>query len=118
MLLLLGYFLVAVSADVAASGIIGYILVSMLIRRYERAERPIKSPRQEQLQFGPSLIHPLHRQLQPMCLGFLHCLENLSFDSCNLDERAGPTAPVNRSKRVAAFHIRWTRFAADFIALV
>jgi hypothetical protein len=32
MLLLLGYFLIAVSAGVAASGIIGYILASMLIR--------------------------------------------------------------------------------------
>jgi len=37
-----GYFLVAVSAGVAASGIIGYILASMLIRRYEKADRPIK----------------------------------------------------------------------------
>jgi hypothetical protein len=42
MLVLLGYFLIAVSAGVAASGIIGYILASMLIRRYERVDRPSK----------------------------------------------------------------------------
>ena len=38
MLVLLGYFVIAVGAGVAASGIIGYILASMLIRRYEKAE--------------------------------------------------------------------------------
>ena len=42
MLVLLGYFLIAVSAGVAASGIIGYILTRRLIRRYEKADRPIK----------------------------------------------------------------------------
>ena len=41
MLVLLGYFVIAVGAGVAASGIIGYILASMLIRRYEKADRPI-----------------------------------------------------------------------------
>jgi hypothetical protein len=44
MLVLLGYFLIAVGAGVAASGIIGYILVSLLIRRYEKADRPVKIP--------------------------------------------------------------------------
>jgi hypothetical protein len=43
MLVLLGYFLIAVSAGVAASGIIAYIVTSMLIRRYEKADRPLKS---------------------------------------------------------------------------
>ena len=38
MLVLLGYFVIAVGAGVAASGIIGYILASMLIRRYEKAD--------------------------------------------------------------------------------
>jgi hypothetical protein len=42
MLVLLGYFVIAVGAGVAASGIIGYILASMLIRRYEKADRPVK----------------------------------------------------------------------------
>ena len=42
MLVLLGYFVIAVGAGVAASGIIGYILASMLIRRYEKADRAIK----------------------------------------------------------------------------
>ena len=42
MLVLLGYFVVAVGAGVAASSIIGYILASMLIRRYEKADRPVK----------------------------------------------------------------------------
>ena len=42
MLVLVGYFLIAVSAGVAASGIIGYVVVSLLIRRYEKVDRPIK----------------------------------------------------------------------------
>jgi hypothetical protein len=42
MLVLLGYFVIAVGAGVAASGIIGYILASMLTRRYERSDRPLK----------------------------------------------------------------------------
>ena len=37
MMVLLGCFIIAVGAGVAASGIIGYILASMLIRRYEKA---------------------------------------------------------------------------------
>ena len=42
MLVLLSYFVIAVGAGVAASGIIGYILVGVLIRRYEKADRPVK----------------------------------------------------------------------------
>jgi hypothetical protein len=42
MLVLLGYFLIAVGAGVGASGMVGYILASMLIRRYEKADRPVK----------------------------------------------------------------------------
>jgi hypothetical protein len=42
MLVLLGYFLIAVGAGVAASGIMGYILASMLIRRYGKADRPMR----------------------------------------------------------------------------
>lgn len=42
MFVLLGYFVIAVGAAVVASGIIGYFLASMLIRRYEKADRPVK----------------------------------------------------------------------------
>jgi hypothetical protein len=39
MLVLLGYFVIAVGAGVAASGVIGYFLASLLIRRYEPTDR-------------------------------------------------------------------------------
>ena len=43
-MVLLGYFVIAVGAGVAASGLIGYFLASLLIRRYETTDRPIKIP--------------------------------------------------------------------------
>jgi hypothetical protein len=54
MLVLLGHFLIAVGAGVAASGIIGYILASMLTRRYEKADRPIKIS-----SAGATMIQPI-----------------------------------------------------------
>ena len=42
MLVLLGYFLIAAGAGVAASGIIGYILASMVIRRFGKADSSTK----------------------------------------------------------------------------
>jgi hypothetical protein len=52
MFVLVGYFFIAASAGVGASAIIGYILASMLIRRYEKADRPVKVLSQAQLQFS------------------------------------------------------------------
>jgi hypothetical protein len=60
----LGYFVIAVGAAVAASGIIGYILASMLIRRYEKADRPFKTSRGTTIQ--PISYLPVLRQLQPL----------------------------------------------------
>jgi hypothetical protein len=42
MMVLLGYFLIAAGAGVAASGIVGFILASLLFRRFEKADRPMK----------------------------------------------------------------------------
>ena len=36
MLVLLGYFLIAAGAGIAASGIIGFVIANLLIARYER----------------------------------------------------------------------------------
>jgi hypothetical protein len=91
MLVLLGYFVIAVGAGVAASGIIGYIVASILIRRYEKADPPLKIPSTSATTIQPSLIHPLPCQLQPMCLSFLHRPEYLALNPCNLDERASQT---------------------------
>jgi hypothetical protein len=40
MMVLLGYFFIAVTAGVAASAIIGFILTNLLISRFQRADRP------------------------------------------------------------------------------
>jgi hypothetical protein len=84
MLVLLGYFVIAVGAGVAASGIIGYILASMLIRRYEKADRPFKTSRGTTIQ--PISYLPVLRQLQPM----RHVLK-LPLDASDLNYR--PTGP-------------------------
>jgi hypothetical protein len=39
MLVLLGYFLIAAGAAVATSGIAGFILARLLIRRFDKAAR-------------------------------------------------------------------------------
>ena len=41
-MVLLGYFLIAAIAGVAASAIIGLVLTNVLIRRFTKADRPIK----------------------------------------------------------------------------
>ena len=57
MMVLLGCFIIAVGAGVAASGIVGYILASMLIRRYEKADRPIKISSTSAITIQP-ISHP------------------------------------------------------------
>jgi hypothetical protein len=42
MMVLLGYFLIAAIAGVAASAIIGFVLTNLLIGRFEKADRPIR----------------------------------------------------------------------------
>jgi hypothetical protein len=41
MMVLLGYFLVAAIAGIAASAIVGLILTNLVIRRFTKAERPM-----------------------------------------------------------------------------
>ena len=41
MMVLLGYFLFAAIAGVAASAVIGFVLTKLLITRFEKADRPI-----------------------------------------------------------------------------
>ena len=57
MLVLLGYFVIAVGAGVAASGIIGYIVASILIRRYEKADPPLKNPLNKR-NYNPAISYP------------------------------------------------------------
>ena len=42
MMVLLGYFLIAAIAGIAASAIVGLILTNLVIRRFTKADRPIK----------------------------------------------------------------------------
>ena len=42
MMVLLGYFLVAGIAGVAASAMVGFVLSNLLIRRFEKADGPIR----------------------------------------------------------------------------
>jgi hypothetical protein len=42
MLVLIGYFLIAVSITVAASAIVGLVLTNLLVGRFTKADRPIK----------------------------------------------------------------------------
>ena len=42
MMVLLGYFLMAAIAGVAASAIIGFVLTNLLIGRFEKTDRPIR----------------------------------------------------------------------------
>jgi hypothetical protein len=42
MLVLLGYFLIAVGAGVTTSAIIGFFLATLLVHRYEKADRPMR----------------------------------------------------------------------------
>jgi hypothetical protein len=42
MMVLLGYFLIAAITVIAASAIIGLVLTNLLIRRFTKAERPIR----------------------------------------------------------------------------
>jgi hypothetical protein len=44
MMVLLGYFIIAAMAGVAASAIIGFILTNLLISRFQRADRPVRIP--------------------------------------------------------------------------
>ncbi len=41
MMILLGYFLIAAIAGVAASATIGFVLTHLLVSRFEKANRPI-----------------------------------------------------------------------------
>ena len=73
----------------------------MLIDRYEKADRPFKVASTSATTSQP-ISNPPTRQLQAMCLGFLHRLEKVSLYPCNLDDRTNETVPGNRSKPVAA----------------
>jgi hypothetical protein len=42
MRVLLGYFLIAAIAGIAASAIVGLVLTNVMIRRFTKADRPIK----------------------------------------------------------------------------
>ncbi len=42
MMVLLGYFVIAIVAGAAALGLIGFVVVNLLIRRFEKADRPTK----------------------------------------------------------------------------
>jgi len=44
MMVLLGYFIIAVMAAIAASAILGFILSNLLIARVQKADRPIRIP--------------------------------------------------------------------------
>jgi hypothetical protein len=41
MMVLLGYFLIAAMAGIAASAIVGLVLTNLLIRRFTKADRPM-----------------------------------------------------------------------------
>jgi multidrug efflux pump subunit AcrB len=41
-MVLLGYFLIAAIVSVAASGIVGLVLTNVMVRRFTKADRPIK----------------------------------------------------------------------------
>ena len=42
MMVLLGYFMVAAMAGVAASAIIGFVLTNLLMARLQKADRPMR----------------------------------------------------------------------------
>jgi len=84
LLVLLRYFVIAVGAGVAASGIIGYILASMLIRRYEKADRPFKTSRGTTIQPISYLPVPSPAPTHAACI-------ELPLDASDLNYR--PTGP-------------------------
>jgi hypothetical protein len=86
MLVLVGYFFIAASAGFAASAIIGYILASMLIRRYEKADRPVKV-----LSTGATTIqhHPC-----------AHGIELLPLDASDRQSTTGPQPHLKSTSQI------------------